>query len=211
MNRLNAAEIIEQEDLAWSFLFPAGIGPYVEMAFFHRPTRTLLTTDAVIFVPQRPPAVRLLLSGLYHRTQRRGAAKLSRCNVYVCILGQDRVHVQEGTLQVVNEDNLMEAGGPLQASVRLLSGGDRDEDGKSTTPEAQPQNRAQQLQLGGSSACYQVMWQASVGTQRIFDALLADVLCQRPLNAWILDIHSMQLYILRLIATADLPMGPEKS
>ena len=43
----------------------------------------------------------------------------------------------------------MEAGGPLQASVRLLSGGDRDEDGKSTTPEAQPQNRAQQLQLGG--------------------------------------------------------------
>ena len=36
----------------------AGIGPYVEMAFFHKPTRTLLTTDAVIFVPQRPPEVR---------------------------------------------------------------------------------------------------------------------------------------------------------
>lgn len=35
----------------------AGIGPYVEVAFFHKPTRTLLTTDAVIFVPQRPPEV----------------------------------------------------------------------------------------------------------------------------------------------------------
>ena len=42
----------------------------------------------------------------------------------------------------------MEAGGPLQASVRLLSGGDRDADGNSITQEAQPQNRAQQLQLG---------------------------------------------------------------
>ena len=51
--------------------------------------------------------------------------------------------------QVVNEENLMEAGGPLQASVRLLSGGDRDDKGNSITPEAQPQNRAQQLQLGG--------------------------------------------------------------
>ena len=35
----------------------AGIGPYVEMAFFHKATRTLLTTDAVILVPQRPPEV----------------------------------------------------------------------------------------------------------------------------------------------------------
>ena len=43
----------------------------------------------------------------------------------------------------------MEAGGPLQASVRLLSGGDRDENGDSISQEAQPQNRAQQLQLGG--------------------------------------------------------------
>ena len=42
----------------------------------------------------------------------------------------------------------MEAGGPLQSSVRLLSGGDRDENGESITKEAQPQNRAQQLQLG---------------------------------------------------------------
>ena len=42
----------------------------------------------------------------------------------------------------------MDAGGPLQASVRLLCGGDRDENGDSISQEAQPQNRAQQLALG---------------------------------------------------------------
>eukprot|EP00897_Mesotaenium_endlicherianum_P004057 jgi/Mesen1/367/ME000001S02674 len=31
-----------------------GIGPYVEAAFFHRATRTLLVTDAVILVPPEP-------------------------------------------------------------------------------------------------------------------------------------------------------------
>ena len=59
--------------------------------------------------------------------------------------------------QVVSEDNLMEAGGPLQASVRLLSGGDRDEDGNSISEEAQPQSRAQQLQLGGKLSVTE-MW-----------------------------------------------------
>lgn len=34
-----------------------GIGPYVEVSFFHRPSRTLLVTDAVIRVPRKPPAV----------------------------------------------------------------------------------------------------------------------------------------------------------
>ncbi|CAI5497103.1 unnamed protein product, partial [Closterium sp. Naga37s-1] len=34
-----------------------GIGPYVEIAFFHRPSRTLLLTDAVIVVPREPPQV----------------------------------------------------------------------------------------------------------------------------------------------------------
>jgi hypothetical protein len=51
-------------------------------------------------------------------------------------------------VQVVNEENLMDAGGPLQASVRLLSGGDRDENGNSISQEAQPRTRAQQRQLG---------------------------------------------------------------
>ncbi|KAE9612631.1 hypothetical protein Lal_00005858 [Lupinus albus] len=32
-----------------------GIGPYVEAAFYHKPSRTLLVTDAVIFVPRQPP------------------------------------------------------------------------------------------------------------------------------------------------------------
>ncbi|XP_047314755.1 uncharacterized protein LOC124918757 isoform X2 [Impatiens glandulifera] len=33
-----------------------GIGPYVEVAFYHKPSRTLLITDAVIFVPRKPPS-----------------------------------------------------------------------------------------------------------------------------------------------------------
>jgi hypothetical protein len=33
----------------------SGIGPYVEVAFYHEPSRTLLVTNAVIFVPQQPP------------------------------------------------------------------------------------------------------------------------------------------------------------
>ncbi|GFQ01449.1 hypothetical protein PHJA_002288800 [Phtheirospermum japonicum] len=32
-----------------------GIGPYVEVAFYHKRTRTLLVTDAVIYVPKQPP------------------------------------------------------------------------------------------------------------------------------------------------------------
>ncbi|KAM7516731.1 hypothetical protein LguiA_006314 [Lonicera macranthoides] len=32
-----------------------GIGPYVEVAFYHKRSRTLLVTDAVIFVPKQPP------------------------------------------------------------------------------------------------------------------------------------------------------------
>lgn len=32
-----------------------GIGPYVEVAFYHKRSRTLLVTDAVIFVPRKPP------------------------------------------------------------------------------------------------------------------------------------------------------------
>lgn len=32
-----------------------GIGPYVEVAFYHKRSKTLLVTDAVIFVPRQPP------------------------------------------------------------------------------------------------------------------------------------------------------------
>uniref|UniRef100_A0A0E0L4K0 Uncharacterized protein n=1 Tax=Oryza punctata TaxID=4537 RepID=A0A0E0L4K0_ORYPU len=39
----------------WCDLVLSGIGPYVEVAFYHKPSRTLLVTDAVIFVPRQPP------------------------------------------------------------------------------------------------------------------------------------------------------------
>ena len=79
----------------------AGIGPFSEVAFFHRPSRTLLVTDAVIFVPERPP-------------------------------------------EVVREASLLEAGGPLPASVRALSGGDAE----SPTEEVIAEGAEQQLLLG---------------------------------------------------------------
>ena len=33
----------------------AGIGPYVDVAFYHNRSRTLLVTDAVTYVPKQPP------------------------------------------------------------------------------------------------------------------------------------------------------------
>uniref|UniRef100_A0A1D2ABJ0 Uncharacterized protein n=1 Tax=Auxenochlorella protothecoides TaxID=3075 RepID=A0A1D2ABJ0_AUXPR len=33
-----------------------GAAPYVEVSFFHKPTRTLLVTDAVVSIPAQPPA-----------------------------------------------------------------------------------------------------------------------------------------------------------
>ncbi|KAL3597083.1 hypothetical protein D5086_008720 [Populus alba] len=45
--------------LGASFMFrhriPDGIGPYVDVAFYHKLSRTLLVTDVVIFVPRKPP------------------------------------------------------------------------------------------------------------------------------------------------------------
>ncbi|PKI47941.1 hypothetical protein CRG98_031725 [Punica granatum] len=46
------ADEIEQKVLSSP---EVGIGPYVEVAFYHKKTRTLLVTDAVIFVPRKPP------------------------------------------------------------------------------------------------------------------------------------------------------------
>ncbi|KAL5230145.1 hypothetical protein ABZP36_028921 [Zizania latifolia] len=55
--------IDEDEDTPWAGEIEqkvlsspeVGIGPYVEVAFYHKPSRTLLVTDAVIFVPRQPP------------------------------------------------------------------------------------------------------------------------------------------------------------
>ncbi|KAK2663347.1 hypothetical protein Ddye_001921 [Dipteronia dyeriana] len=46
------ADEIEQKVLSAPEI---GIGPYVEVAFYHKRSRTLLVTDAVIFVPRKPP------------------------------------------------------------------------------------------------------------------------------------------------------------
>lgn len=40
------------------FKSSVGIGPYIEVAFFHKRTRSLLVTDAVVSVPEQPPEVR---------------------------------------------------------------------------------------------------------------------------------------------------------
>ncbi|KAI3747995.1 hypothetical protein L6452_10793 [Arctium lappa] len=59
------AKTLENEDLStpWAAEIEqkvlsspeVGIGPYVEVAFYHKRSKTLLVTDAVIFVPRQPP------------------------------------------------------------------------------------------------------------------------------------------------------------
>nr|GEU81935.1 hypothetical protein CTI12_AA459130 [Tanacetum cinerariifolium] len=59
------AKTLEHEDLStpWAAEIEqkvlsspeVGIGPYVEVAFYHKRSQTLLVTDAVIFVPRQPP------------------------------------------------------------------------------------------------------------------------------------------------------------
>ncbi|KAI3794014.1 hypothetical protein L1987_36639 [Smallanthus sonchifolius] len=59
------AKTLEHEDLStpWAAEIEqkvlsspeVGIGPYVEVAFYHKRSKTLLVTDAVIFVPKQPP------------------------------------------------------------------------------------------------------------------------------------------------------------
>ncbi|CAN1322548.1 hypothetical protein LINPERPRIM_LOCUS32428 [Linum perenne] len=46
------ADDIEQKVLSAP---EVGLGPYVEVAFYHKRSRSLLVTDAVIFVPRNPP------------------------------------------------------------------------------------------------------------------------------------------------------------
>ena len=36
---------------------PGNAGPVAEAAFFHRATKSLVTTDAVVFVPDGPPDI----------------------------------------------------------------------------------------------------------------------------------------------------------
>lgn len=50
-----------------------GIAPYCETAFFHKPTKTLLVTDAVVFIPNEPPEVQ------EHNTHWNGLLSALRC------------------------------------------------------------------------------------------------------------------------------------
>eukprot|EP01024_Parvocaulis_polyphysoides_P029018 TRINITY_DN26160_c0_g1_i1.p1 TRINITY_DN26160_c0_g1~~TRINITY_DN26160_c0_g1_i1.p1 ORF type:complete len:372 (-),score=52.30 TRINITY_DN26160_c0_g1_i1:16-978(-) len=60
---INKAKIIKADvefpwanEIAQKIFQPplVGIGPYIEVAFFHKSTRTLIVTDAVIFIPKKP-------------------------------------------------------------------------------------------------------------------------------------------------------------
>ena len=63
-------------DLPWSeeieqkvFQSSVGIGPYIEAVFFHKATRTLLVTDAVISVPSNPPEVHRRAQSRFYRAE----------------------------------------------------------------------------------------------------------------------------------------------
>ncbi|QDZ25933.1 DUF4336 domain-containing protein [Chloropicon primus] len=59
-----ATPLTEDGDYPWKSEFEmaelnltVGIGPFVETAFFHKPTRTLLVTDTCFMIPETPPEV----------------------------------------------------------------------------------------------------------------------------------------------------------
>ncbi|GAB5363180.1 hypothetical protein AAMO2058_000861200 [Amorphochlora amoebiformis] len=46
------------QDFDYSMLkFSLGLAPFVETAFYHKPSRTLLLTDALVYAPETPPEV----------------------------------------------------------------------------------------------------------------------------------------------------------
>lgn len=62
----NSIDIVEGETYPWSadldhrvlsVNISKGVGPYVEVAAFHRSSRTLLLVDAAVAVPQQPPPI----------------------------------------------------------------------------------------------------------------------------------------------------------
>lgn len=60
----------DADDTPWAdeieqkvFESSVGIGPYIEAAFYHKKSRTLLVTDAVVSVPNTPPEVRWAACG----------------------------------------------------------------------------------------------------------------------------------------------------
>lgn len=53
----NAGPLAEEFDLAILGPIPLGLGPFVEVALFHRPSRTLMLTDSLVSIPAEPPPV----------------------------------------------------------------------------------------------------------------------------------------------------------
>ena len=55
----NSAEVPFVDDFDYAILEPIdlGLGPFEEVAMYHRPSRTLLITDTVLSIPEDPPAV----------------------------------------------------------------------------------------------------------------------------------------------------------
>lgn len=79
------ADEIEQKVLVSS----VGIGPYIEVAFFHKKTKTLLVTDAVVSVPSQPP------DGIVDDENLIDAAK---SNFFVKVLAGDKADEPVGTV-----------------------------------------------------------------------------------------------------------------
>ncbi|HEY9761193.1 MAG TPA: DUF4336 domain-containing protein [Trichocoleus sp.] len=53
----STAPFADQFDYAVLGPIDLGLGPFVEVAFFHRSTRTLLVTDSIVSIPEEPPAI----------------------------------------------------------------------------------------------------------------------------------------------------------
>lgn len=53
----STAPFADQFDYAVLGPLGLGLGPFVEVAFFHRSTRTLLVTDSIVSIPEEPPAI----------------------------------------------------------------------------------------------------------------------------------------------------------
>lgn len=79
------ADEIEQKVLVSS----VGIGPYIEVAFFHKKSKTLLVTDAVISVPSQPP------EGIVDDDKLLDAAK---SNFFVRVLAGDKADEPVGSV-----------------------------------------------------------------------------------------------------------------
>jgi Domain of unknown function (DUF4336) len=72
----NASETPFGDEFDYAMLGPIalGIGPFAEVAFFHRASRSVLVTDSILSVPETPPAIVQLdpTALLYHAKENAG-------------------------------------------------------------------------------------------------------------------------------------------